>query len=181
VGAPSEAPSPERLIALGYVSRAHGVHGELRVERFHEASEVLLDVETIVLRPRGTLTGRSYTVREARESGKAVLVALEGVESREAAEALRAHEVCVPRSALPEPGDDEVYLADLVGLDAREDGRSIGRVEDVVHHPAADCARIATERGTIEVPLAPPYLVEVDLRDRVLVVAHTADFEPEAR
>lgn len=170
---------PARLVVLGYVSKAHGIRGEVRIERFHEASEVLDSAQTIYVRPRGGSGGRPIRVLEARASGNALLARLEGVSTREAADALRAHEVAVPRGSLPELGDDEFYLFDVVGLDAREDGRSIGRVESVVHHPAADCARIATERGTIEVPLAAPYLVEVDLRDGILSVAHTADFEPE--
>ena len=168
------------LVALGYVSRAHGIHGEVRIEQFNASSEVLLDVRRFVLRLRGATETRSFDVEAAAAAGKSVLARLVGVDTREAAEALRGHEVLVPRSALPEAGDDEVYLFDLVGLDVREDGRSSGRVIGVVSQPAADCARIATARGTIELPLVDPYLVLVDLRDRALVVAHSDDFEPEA-
>ena len=60
-----------------------------------------------------------------------------------------------------------------------EDGVRIGKVTDAVHHPAADCVVVATERGQIEIPIHEPYVVEVDLRDGILRVAHTADFEPE--
>lgn len=173
------APSPS-LVALGYVSRAHGISGEVRIERFHEASEVLGSVKEIVVRKRGEATGKTYAVTAARPNGKAVLARLRGVETREAAEALKGHEVCVPRSALPELGDDEVYLADLVGLEVHEGDVRIGKVTDAVHHPAADVVVVATERGPIEIPIAEPWIVEVDLKDRVLRVAHTADFEPEA-
>ncbi len=169
-----------RLVQLGYVSRAHGIGGDVRIERFNEASDVLFDVESFVLRPRGGTETRAFVVHGAREAGKGILARLEGVETREAAEALRGHEVLVPRSALPEPADDEVYLFDLVGLDAREGGQSLGPVTEAIHHPAADCVRVRTTKGTIEVPLIAPYLVEVDLKDGILVLAHTDDFEPEA-
>jgi 16S rRNA processing protein RimM len=165
----------ERLVALGYVSRAHGVLGEVRIERFNEASEVLAGVREIVVRPRGDVGGgRTIAVESARPNGKAMLARLRGVETREAAEALRGHEVCVPRSVLPEAGEGEVYLVDLVDLEVREGERVVGRVTGVVHHPAADCVVVTTE-----LPVAEPYLVEVDLRDRILRVAHVEDFEPE--
>jgi 16S rRNA processing protein RimM len=166
-------------VALGYVSRAHGIGGEVRIERFHEASELLETVEDIVVRRRGEANGKTFAIEAARPNGKAVLARLRGVRTREEAEALKGHEVCVPRSALPELGDDEVYLADLVGLDVHEAGVRIGKVTDALHHPAADVVVVETERGRIEIPIADPYVVEVDLKDRILRVAHSADFEPE--
>lgn len=170
-------------IVLGYVAGAHGLRGEVRVQLFHAESEALRKGAHVSLARRasdGSLGEAQVLVVEGvAHSGSIARLALRGIRSREAAEALVRCEVSVPREALPPLGDDEVYLADLVGLRAVQGERELGPIEAVVHHPASDCVRIREAGGIREVPLVPPYLVEIDLRDGVVRFDLVEDFELE--
>ena len=96
------------LVALGRIVKAHGILGEVRVRRYHEASSLLRDAAEV------SVAGRSLVVTGARAAGDADLLALAGVGTREEAEALLGAEVCVPRSALNAPSPDPSRRAILV-------------------------------------------------------------------
>lgn len=167
---------PERLIALGAVGRPHGVRGELRVHRFNPSSTLLLELDAVWLR-QGDVS-REIRIEAARLHGDVVLLTLAGVRSREDAEALRGAELCVSRELLPPPGPDEVYHADLIGLRARTSGGTpAGEVVDVLSYPSAECLLVRSEDGDREIPLLEPYVVEVDLGAREVIVAHLEDLD----
>lgn len=162
-------------IVLGYVAAAHGLKGEVRVKLFHAESAALRPGASVTLTREGA--AQTLVIARASQQGDQVRLAFVGTEGRDAAEALVRSEVSVDRDALPELGDDEVYLADLVGLRAAEGDRIVGTIEAVLHHPASDCARIREPDGVREVPLHEPYLLEIDLREGVVRFALLDDFE----
>ena len=166
-----------RLVALGAVTRPHGVLGEVRVHRFNPDSELLLAVEEVVL--RGPEAEQTVTIRAARRHGDSILMTFEGVRGREAAEALRGLEVCVPREALPPAGPDEHYHVDLVGLRAVDpEGAERGVVANVIRYPSVDCLLVEGATEAWEVPLLEPYVRAVELAEGRVVVDHLGDLEP---
>ena len=158
---PSES---DDLVEIGYVARAHGVRGELRVVPHDPTSETLFSVERVYLR------GRGYEVARARPVKDAILLALRGIGDRNAAERLRGLPVSVERSAL-ELQEDEFLLADLIDCQVvLEDGTPYGRVVDLELGPQD---RLVIEDGAIErlLPLVEELVREVDLERSVIVVA----------
>jgi 16S rRNA processing protein RimM len=125
-------------LVVGRIGRPHGVRGEVTVEvrtddpdaRFAPGSSLRTDPAE-----RGPLTVAAVHPR----SGGLVL-AFEGVGSREEAEALRGIVLVVDSAELPEIEDaDEWYDHQLVGLAAVDPaGAALGEVADVVHAPASD-------------------------------------------
>lgn len=168
------------LVVLGVVARPHGVKGELRVHRFNPESEFLLGLERVWLRREGE-PPQLRKILASRPHKELVLLTLVGVASREEAEGLRGVEVCVPRSALPEPDEDEFYHVDLIGLRALDvDGVEIGVVSNVIRYPTVDCAELQTSSGQVlEVPLLEPYVMELDPASGRVVLAHLDDLEPK--
>ncbi|HEX6240646.1 MAG TPA: ribosome maturation factor RimM [Polyangiales bacterium] len=180
----ANAPSPDEPIALAAVVRAHGLRGELLLKPFNPGSTLLTELERVLLKaPDGRLT--SYVIDEARNHGDGQLLALKGVQSREAAEALRGHLVCVKRGDLPALEEGEVYLVDLVGLTARDArGADVGVVADVIEYPSVTCLVLQSDEGTREVPNLPRYVLSIDLETRAVVVDQLDELElerPKAR
>lgn len=168
--------APERWVALGAVARPHGVRGELKVHLFNPDSTLLLEQAVVWLRRGEDL--REHQVERSRAHSGFVLLTLRGVEGREAADALRGAEVCLPRAALPEPDPDEVYHTDLIGLRAvLGDGSPVGEVVQVLSYPSADCLLVRAEAGDREVPFLTPYVERIDLEAGVAVVAHLEDLD----
>jgi len=125
-------------LVVGRIGKPHGFRGEVTVDvrtddpdaRFATGSSLRTDPAE-----RGPLTVAAVHPR----SGGLVL-AFEGVGSREAAEALRGTVLVVDSAELPaieEP--DEWYDHQLVGLAAVDAaGAPLGEVAEVVHAPASD-------------------------------------------
>ena len=169
----------DTLVALGVVVRPHGVRGELRVHRFNADSDLLLDLDEVVLRrPDGT-GARVVSVRSARTSDKAVLLFLEDVNDRDAADALRGLEICVRRDQLPPTDEDEFYLVDLLGLDVYEGERRIGKVDRLFEYPSCDCLRVVGDDGVRELPVLPQFFAGVDLEARRIEARNVDDLPVE--
>ena len=93
--------------------------------------------------------GREFSITGFRpgKPGEAV-IAFSGVTTREAAEALKGTELFVARDALPKPGDEEFYHADLIGLEAKDgEGRILGTVAALHNYGAGDVIEIARPDG----------------------------------
>ena len=73
-----------RLIPLAEVARPHGVRGELRLKLYNRDSDLLLDLDEVVLEPTSG-TPSTVAVREARRANDAILVWLGGCDSRDRA------------------------------------------------------------------------------------------------
>jgi len=164
---------PERLV-VGRVLRPHGVRGELSVQVLSDAPERFAPgAELGVGDPDGPRPPRPVTVRAARLHQGRLLVSLDGVEDRDAAERLRGAWLSIPAAAARplEPG--EFWPHQLVGLAVVDrQGRPRGRVADVVPGAAHDLLAVELPGGDSALVPAVAALVTVELdAGRVLVDA----------
>ncbi|MBK8169234.1 MAG: 16S rRNA processing protein RimM [Sandaracinaceae bacterium] len=167
----------DALVALGVIARPHGIRGEVRVHLFNPDSSLLLDSDQVFLRTKERTW--AVDVKRARmDKADAVLMQLEHTDTRNDAETLRGTEVCVPRAALPKVDAGEFYHVDAIGLSVvNEQGKVLGRVEQVVRYPAADCFLVSSDDGLREVPNVDAYIAHVDIDGGRLVVHDIADLD----
>lgn len=147
-------------VCVGAFAGAHGVHGLVRLKSFTERPDDIFAY--------GPLTDeageRVFRLEPAGEGKEGFLVRIEGVADREAAEALKGVRLYVDRAALPEPGDDEFYYTDLVGLAAeRTDGSPLGTVIAVQDFGAVPLLEIRIGREAILVPFTREAVPVVDI------------------
>jgi len=155
---------------VGRIGRPHGVRGEVTVElrtddpdlRFAPGSVLLTDPAD-----RGPLT-----VAGRRWHRDVLLLTLEGVDGREAAEELRDTLMLVEIAALPELDDPDVfYDHQLVGLSARlPDGSVLGEVAAVRHEGTELLVVRRAGAGDALIPFVGAIVPTVDLAGGYLVV-----------
>ncbi|HEY6001747.1 MAG TPA: ribosome maturation factor RimM [Anaeromyxobacter sp.] len=154
-----------KLVRLGKVVRAVGLHGHLGVAGTEGA---LAELGAVALR-RGEGEPEVRRILEARPQGRLWAVKVEGVADRTAAEAWVGAEVLVEREALGEAGEGRYFWADLEGLPVvTAAGEAVGKVTGFYTTGAADVLVVTGERGEQLVPLAP--YVGIDLEARRIVV-----------
>jgi 16S rRNA processing protein RimM len=161
-------------LTLGRVIGAHGLRGELRVRLLDETDNNLCAGASVWLaREEGdpkAVEARVRAVGSGRR-GEARL-ALEGVESRDAAEALRGRLVVAQVEALAALPEGEYYQYELIGCRVeRVDGREVGVVAGIWDTGAAPVLVVVDEaRREHLIPAASEILREVDVAARRIVV-----------
>ena len=160
---------PEMLVLLGYISAAHSIRGEVVIKSYTDDPK---DIGTYG--PLADAGGeRTFELSNLRLTKKGVIARIAGVADRNAAEALRGTKLYVDRSQLPEPDDDEIYHADVVGLAAqRHDGSKVGEIVAVQNFGASDLLEICLhgQRRTEFVPFTEDFVPEVDVKAGHVVV-----------
>lgn len=162
---------------MGVVIRPQGLKGEVAVRLFN-ASSPLWAVGRSFRAVRSDGVEYGLTIEELGTGGRAAILRFRGVDGRDAAERLVGTELWVDRSALPAIAEDEVYVADLIGLAVRDSkGRPLGRVESIEEGGKKDFL-VIEEGGRREmVPLDPGVLVAVDVAGGWLQVGIDLPFE----
>jgi 16S rRNA processing protein RimM len=125
----------------------------------------------------------AVAILSARPVKGGIVARLKGVDDRNAAEALRGLKLYIPRDALPEPEEDEFYLADLIGLSVETaDGQVLGKVKTVQDFGAGDLLEIQPKAGASWwLPFTKEAVPEVRLADGKVIAAppETVEGEPE--
>jgi 16S rRNA processing protein RimM len=133
-----------RLILVGQVGGGFGVRGEVRVTAF-TADPLALTAYGPLLRADGSV---GLTLTSARPDKNGVVGRAKEIATKEEADALRGLKLHVPRDRFPEPEEDEFYLTDLIGLQARDGADAvIGTVKAVQNFGADDMLEIAPAAG----------------------------------
>ncbi|MBI5531362.1 MAG: 16S rRNA processing protein RimM [Deltaproteobacteria bacterium] len=173
-------PADDSFVEIGKVVRPHGVQGELRVQLYNPDSEVLFEVDKVhALLPDGS--DREIKIDSVRAaSAGIVLLTLEGVAGRDAAETMRGVVLSVPRTTLPAPGEGEFYVCDVIGAHVfLQDGTEVGKVVDYRAYPTTEVLLIQGESKRYEVPLVADFVDSVDARAGRVVLLSIDGFESE--
>ena len=171
------------IVVMGEIVGPYGVHGWLKVRSFAESPTALLDFAQWWLKSKRAAAWKGFSRREGRAHSGSLVVALDGVDTREAALALKGFEVGVARSALPAV-QGEIYWEDLKGLAVvNRAGVQLGEVRGVVEHGAHPLLRVAPPRQAAEetvqerlIPYVTAIIDKVDVDGGRIDVDWEADF-----
>lgn len=170
----SDSVPADDLVQVGFIFRPHGVRGELKINPETSSPDQFERFEQIWVGPNehGASPYVPTSVRyQQTKRGTTVILQLDGVDSRERAEAITKQSLFVPAEVL-EVDDDELMLHNLVDLDvvSTTDER-IGVVEDVLEHPAHITLTIRrTDGREAMIPFVADFVHDVDLDAGRLVV-----------
>lgn len=153
----------EDFFQVGIVTTTHGINGEVKVfpttddpKRFKRLKEVLLD------------TGkerRSLEIERVKFFKQFVILKFKGLDSINDVEKFRQHPILVTRENAVRLGRDEYFIADLEGLQVRdEDGTPIGVLKSVMETGANDVYVIElTDGRELLLPAIKQCVLEVDV------------------
>lgn len=153
----------EEFFQVGVVTSTHGLKGEVKVfpttddpGRFKKLKDVLLD------------NGREripLEVESVKFFKQFVILKFRGVEDIDAAEKYRRASILVSRQNAVRLDRDEYFVADLIGLEVRdEDGGRIGCLKDVMETGANDVYVIDLDDGReLLLPAIRQCVLEVDV------------------
>ena len=182
------APWPDDALEVGRIGEAWGLKGGFHVLPYADPPEALLAASRWHLkRPEGVPAPAStpalpatLEIASVRASGDGLIASSPAIADRTAAEALRGARIFVSRSQFPEPGLDEFYWADLIGLEVvNRDAAALGTVVGLIDTGPQSVLRIrppAADAEEVLIPFVSAYVDSVDMPARRIVVDWGLDY-----
>ncbi len=152
-------------LEIGKIINTHGVRGELKVDPWCDPQDVFPCLDEI------QAGGEGYAVAGWRMHKGFVLLTLAGVDSMDAAVALKNRVLTAPRDKIRLP-EGRYFYSDLFGFDVYDSrtGAVIGVLDDVRELPGGDLYVVRGEKGEILIPAVPAFEEGVDFGGRRLLL-----------
>lgn len=173
--------SSDDLVCLGVITGAMGIKGEVRIKPF-TATPGGIAAYGKVRNEDGSLR---FKIKRTRPIKQGLAAKFEGINDRNAAEALKGTMLYVTRAQLPDDmEEDEFYYTDLIGLDVESvDGSHLGTVSAVHDFGAGDLLEVALSETTktVLIPFTKDAVPLVDLGGGKVVIDPPDGLMPEPK
>ena len=148
------------FIEAGEIVTTHGVKGEVKVMPWVDGPEILCEFD------RCRIAGKEYEIVSCRIQKSCNLVKLSGVDTMEAAQAMRGKVIELYREDI----DDEViFAAELIGVEVYADGTLLGKITDVLDYPG-NSVYVVTGEHEYMIPAVKQFILSTDLETNTMQV-----------
>jgi 16S rRNA processing protein RimM len=141
------------FIKAGEIVTTHGVKGEVKVLPWLDSPEDLCDFD------RCRIGTKDYVLEQCRVQKTCNLVKLSGVDTMEAAQALRG---CVLELYREDISDEVIFADELKGVEVYEDGCFIGKITDVLDYPG-NSVYVVNGEYEYMIPAVKQFVLSTDL------------------
>lgn len=161
---------PDGYMAVGLITTAHGLRGEVKVELHTDFPERFAPDVVVYL---GEELDKAV-IREARPHQGQLLLQFNDIDDRTKADALRGLWVFIPEDEAVELEEDTYFVHDIIGLAVQTTkGEPLGTVEQVLFTGANDVYVVqppGEPKREILLPAIEDVIKEVDLENGILTV-----------
>ncbi len=141
------------FIEAGEIVTTHGVRGEVKVLCWLDDPEMLCKFE------RCRIGGKEYSMDEVRVQKTCNLVKLAGVDTMEAAQALRGKKIELFRQDID---PDVIFAAELIGVEVYAEGQCIGKIREVLDYPGNSVYVVKGQREYM-IPAVKAFILHTDV------------------
>jgi 16S rRNA processing protein RimM len=160
------------FLSVGKIVGVHGIIGDLKLYPYVESLSIFKSGHKILLRnPDGKR--ESHVIQSGKLYKNTFRLALEGIDSRNAAEKLIGTEVFIEKAKLPALEKNEHYWFEIIGMEAfLEDGTCLGRVESIFQTGSNDVYVIKNSESGREtlVPAIQSVVAGIDLEKKRMTI-----------
>ena len=142
-----------QFIEAGEIVTTHGVRGEVKVLTWLDSPELLCEFD------RCRIGGKDYTMESVRVQKTCNLVKLSGVDTMEAAQAMRGKVIELYREDIDE---DVIFGAELIGVEVYEGDALLGKITDVLDLPASSVYVVSGDHEYM-IPAVNQFILSTDL------------------
>ena len=156
-------------LLIGEIVRPQGIHGEVKVRHYTDDPRRFEELSSAFVEKGGAY--ETLAITGCRVHKEDVFLTLEGVISRDQAEKLRGTKLYVDRAAARPLGEDEVFIADILGALAYDThGNILGALADVLTPGGVDVFVFDTPKGSLMVPALKTVLLTLDAEHGKIVL-----------
>ena len=136
---------------VGRTRKVHGLKGEIVVELMTDDPDQVFEAgrRVFIGDARGAPQSNPVELLEVRGFREDILVKFAGIDDRTGAERISGRLLFVPSTDLTPPGEDEIYVHDLLGMRVeRMTGDVVGTVIDIHELPQGLALEVGREGGS---------------------------------
>ncbi|MET3174195.1 UNVERIFIED_ORG: 16S rRNA processing protein RimM [Arthrobacter sp. UYCu721] len=161
---PRTGTEEQMQLQVARIGKPHGIRGEVTVQVLTDApGDRFVPGTEFVVEPA---SAGPLSVESARWNKDILLLAFEGIETRNQAETLRGAKLFIETEELDEDDDEGWYEHELVGLEARVGSQVVGKIAALHTLPVQDLLVVETSDGKeILVPFVEQIVPEVNVAD----------------
>jgi 16S rRNA processing protein RimM len=165
----------DKLVLIGRVAGAFGVKGEVRIAAYGDDPLALLIYRDLKFKDGAP----AFTLLSGRAAKGELIAKTTADLQKEEIDAMRGLELYVPRTALPPPDEDEFYLTDLIGLNAKTpEGEFLGVVRAVQNFGAGDLLEVEPPTAPLfYLPFTREAVPEIRLAEGLIIVVPPTEVE----
>ena len=149
-----------QFIEAGEIVTTHGVKGEVKVLPWVDAPDILCEFD------RCRIDGVEYTIESCRIQKTCNLVKLTGVDTMEAAQAMRGKVMELYREDIDE---EVIFAAELIGMQVLCDGSELGKITDVLDYPG-NSVYVVKGKHEYMIPAVKEFILSTDMDANVMQV-----------
>ena len=150
-----------QYLEAGEIVTTHGVRGEMKVLPWADGPDFLVEFDRV------RIDGKEYKVESCRIQKSCNLLKLAGIDTMEAAQAMHGKTVEVYRE---DADPDLIFVAELIGMEVECEGKSIGKVTDVLDYPG-NKVYVVKGQYTYMIPAVRHFVLDMDLEQNTMHVA----------
>lgn len=158
------------FIEAGEIVNTHGVRGEIKMLPWLDSPE---DMRGFT---RCRIGGKDYAITACRVQNTCDLLKLEGVDTMEAAQALRGKTVTLYREDMDE---NVIFAGDLIGMEVFSQAERIGELTQVLDYPGNQVYVVKGEREYM-LPAVKEFILSTDLDGNRMEVKLLEGMETDA-
>jgi 16S rRNA processing protein RimM len=154
---------------LGYVSKTHGLQGEVNVFLDVDFPEDYEEMESVFLQLSGSGTLVPFFIESFRLQKDGAIVKFEDVDSIEQAGELVKAMLFLPMNQLPPLEEDQYYFHEIIGFRVEDEQEgSLGTVKDVYEAGAQELIAMHYREQEILIPLTDEVVFKVDKAQQIV-------------
>jgi 16S rRNA processing protein RimM len=164
--------SNDEFVVVGVISGAKGLKGEVRLHLFSGEAAWAKKIKSVELTSKkDPLKSGQIKSPQAKTTKKVsslkvfpndFILKLEGVDTREAAEALKFMEVAIDPSLLKSSKGESFFLSELLGYKVFDGETLVGEITSFQTNEAQDLLVIGEGKGEILIPLVKDFTIKID-------------------
>ena len=156
----------DKMIDVGQIVNTHGLRGEVKIAPRTDYLEFFEDISGVY-----TADGTYYKITGVKYHKGSVILKLRGINTVDEADTMRQKEVFVKKSLFDALPEGTYLIADIIGLEVRDETTVYGKVTDVFQTGSNDVYTVEKEgESPIYLPALKSVILETNITEGYILV-----------
>ncbi len=153
-----------QYLKIGFITKPHGINGELKVIPLTDDKERYKKLTNVYLLNENNY--KPVKIQSIKKTNDSIIIKFENYNSKEEAEKLRNIYIFIDRNDGVPLADGEYYTQDLVDCSIYYKDKLFGKIKDIINEGSCDIFIIKYINKEIFYPFINDYIDDIDIKNK---------------